>query len=397
MEMKRLILFPVFLFMLLIIWRCAAMSAEDNEHRVVIYEPGTGKTGTVDRIERSPEEWRAKLGPEEYSVLREKDTEKPFTNAYYASQESGLYRCAGCGTALFSSDDKFESGTGWPSYTRPVSEHNVRTRPDHSLFMRRTEVVCARCGGHLGHVFDDGPLPGGRRYCINSASLDFKAGPVENPDGGPETKPGDETVTGAGHGPLVPEMHDDPRDLPADSTDRLEKAVFAGGCFWCMQPLFDGLDGVVSATVGYTGGKTENPTYQQVITGGTGHAEAIEIVFDPEKIAYSRLLEIYFMNIDPTTENRQFADVGTQYRTVIFYFSDEQKKQAEAALEKLDRSGRFERPVVTDILPADSFYKAEVYHQFYYKKNPVRYDLYKHGSGRVDFLKRKWGKEKSGN
>jgi methionine-S-sulfoxide reductase len=157
-----------------------------------------------------------------------------------------------------------------------------------------------------------------------------------------------------------------------------------------MQPLFDQLEGVISAKVGYTGGSVENPVYEQVITGQTGHAEAIEIVFDPKRLSYSKLLDIFWRNIDPTTQNQQFADRGTQYRTVIFFHNEEQRLQAEKSKEALVQSGRFEQPIVTTIVPAEPFYPAEKYHQFYYKKNPSRYELYKYGSGRVDYLKKKW-------
>jgi peptide-methionine (S)-S-oxide reductase len=174
---------------------------------------------------------------------------------------------------------------------------------------------------------------------------------------------------------------------------KLEKATFAGGCFWCMQPPFDKLDGVISTTVGYCGGKKENPTYKQVSAGRTGHAEAIEILYDPSRVSYTELLNVFWMNIDPTQENGQFADIGAQYRTAIFYHSEEQKRLAEASKKELKNTGRFSKEIVTEIVPATPFYRAEEYHQDYYKKNPLRYKIYRYGSGRDDYLVRKWGKK----
>lgn len=173
---------------------------------------------------------------------------------------------------------------------------------------------------------------------------------------------------------------------------KTEKATFAGGCFWCMQPPFDKLKGVLSTVVGYAGGKEENPTYGEVSSSTTGHAESIEVVYDPSEITYPELLDVFWRNIDPTTLNRQFADVGRQYRTAIFYHHEEQKKQAVESKETLDQSGKFGKPIVTEILPASTFYPAEDYHQKYYLKNPIRYKFYRFGSGRDAYLKSVWGK-----
>ncbi len=170
-----------------------------------------------------------------------------------------------------------------------------------------------------------------------------------------------------------------------------EKATFAGGCFWCMQPPFDKLPGVISTTVGYAGGKKNNPTYEEVCSGATGHTESIEVTFDPSQVSYNGILDVFWHNIDPTTLNKQFADTGTQYRTAIFYHNEEQKKLAEASKEKLDKSGVFGQPIVTEITPVSRFYPAEEYHQKYYEKNPVRYKFYRFGSGRDAYLKKVWG------
>ena len=175
--------------------------------------------------------------------------------------------------------------------------------------------------------------------------------------------------------------------------DKNTKATFAGGCFWCMQPVFDKMKGVVSTTVGYTGGSKANPTYEEVSTGKTGHAEAIEVIYDPAQVSYAELLEAFWKSIDPTDPRGQFADKGSQYRTAVFYHDEEQKQLALESKEKLAQSGKFDPPVVTEIVPALAFYKAEGYHQKYYVKNAGHYYLYKTGSGREGFLKKLWGRD----
>ena len=170
-----------------------------------------------------------------------------------------------------------------------------------------------------------------------------------------------------------------------------ETATFAGGCFWCMEPPFEKLDGVLSVTSGYTGGTEKAPTYEQVSSGKTGHAESVQVVYDPSTISYQQLLDVFWMNIDPTTPNGQFSDHGSQYRTAVFYHTEEQKRLAEASKQTLARSGKFQAPIVTEITPASAFYPAEEYHQDYYKKSPFRYHLYRIGSGREGYLKKTWG------
>jgi len=176
------------------------------------------------------------------------------------------------------------------------------------------------------------------------------------------------------------------------SAQVLEKATFAGGCFWCMEPAFDKLEGVKSVVSGYTGGRKPNPTYEEVSAGTTGHAESIEITYDPAVISYSRLLEVFWRNIDPTVKDRQFCDVGTQYRSAIFYHGEEQERLAEASKRTLEQSRRFPGPIYTEISPATTFYPAEEYHQKYYAKNPIRYKYYRYGCGRDQRLKELWGK-----
>lgn len=183
------------------------------------------------------------------------------------------------------------------------------------------------------------------------------------------------------------------RNAPDVAREKPEKATFAGGCFWCMEPPFDKRDGVISTIVGYTGGQEKNPTYEEVSSGKTGHVEAIQILYDPSSVTYAELLDVFWRNIDPTQMNGQFADIGRQYRTSIFYHSQEQKQLALASKDELQKSGRYDKKIVTEIVPAGAFYSAEEYHQDYYKKNPIRYKFYRYGSGRDKFLKKVWQKD----
>jgi peptide-methionine (S)-S-oxide reductase len=182
----------------------------------------------------------------------------------------------------------------------------------------------------------------------------------------------------------------------AKAAGKSEKATFAGGCFWCMEHPFDALPGVVSVTSGYTGGQKKDPTYPEVSAGGTGHAEAVQIVYDPSRISYGKLLDVFWVNIDPTTKDRQFCDRGNQYRSAIFYHTEEQRRAALQSKEALEKSKPFRGPIVTEIVAAGEFYPAEEYHQHYYKKNPIRYWYYRNGCGRDQRLKELWGKAAGG-
>lgn len=183
---------------------------------------------------------------------------------------------------------------------------------------------------------------------------------------------------------------DEPRSRVGPK-DNIEKATFAGGCFWCMEPPFEKLEGVKEVISGYTGGHKENPTYEEVSAGKTGHVEAVQVFYDPSKISYSELLEVFWRQIDPTDPNGQFVDRGSQYRSVIFYHTEEQKRLAEKSTDDLQKSGRFTKPIVTEILPASQFFKAEDYHQDYYKNHSIKYKFYRFNSGRDRFLKKVWG------
>lgn len=185
-------------------------------------------------------------------------------------------------------------------------------------------------------------------------------------------------------------MHLKESSADADSP-RLAKATFAGGCFWCMEEVYEDLDGVVSATSGYTGGQAPNPKYEEVSAGITGHAEAVEVQYDPQKISYQRLLDLFWRNVDPTTPNQQFCDHGTQYRSAIFYHDDVQKQLAEESRKAVERTKSFKETIVTQITPASAFYPAEEYHQNFFKKNPIRYKFYKSNCGRAQRLAELWG------
>lgn len=183
-----------------------------------------------------------------------------------------------------------------------------------------------------------------------------------------------------------------PGEAAAPADAKLARATFAGGCFWCMEPPFDALPGVISTTSGYAGGQKLNPTYEEVSAGGTGHAEVVQVLYDPSKITYERLLDVFWRNIDPTTGDRQFCDAGSQYRPAIFYHDETQKRLAEESKRRIEQSGRIGKPIVTQIVPLTKFYPAEDYHQDFYKKDPVRYKSYRFGCRRDARLAELWGK-----
>jgi peptide-methionine (S)-S-oxide reductase len=194
---------------------------------------------------------------------------------------------------------------------------------------------------------------------------------------------------------VVGSLHASGPERVSAGPEDIAKATFAGGCFWCLEEAMDAVEGVVSTTSGYTGGRRNNPSYEEVSAGGTGHAEAVEVIYDPKKVTYAQLLDAFWRNIDPTTPNRQFCDTGSQYRAAIFYHDDTQKKLAAESKQALEQSGRFKTPIVTEIVPATQFYRAEDYHQDYYTKNPLRYKFYKYNCGRAQRLKELWGEPAS--
>ncbi len=285
------------------------------------------------QVNLSEQEWKKKLSAQQYYVLREKGTEKPFTGEFYLSKEKGTYKCAGCGESLFTDDMKFESHCGWPSFDKEIAGGKIIQTEDFSAGMSRTEITCAKCGGHIGHIFNDGPTETGQRYCVNSASLTFES--KQNP-----TK-----------------------------LSMLDTLTIGGGCFWCIEAIFEELKGVKSAESGYSGGSTLNPNYKQVCSGNTGHAEVVQIIFDPTIISMEEILEVFFTLHDPTTLNRQGADVGTQYRSAIFYRNKNQLQIAQKVISTLEANKVFTDKIVTELSPFAKFYAAENYHQEYYELN----------------------------
>ncbi len=304
------------------------------------------------------------LNQEQFRVTQLCATENPFNNAYWNHHDAGIYVDVVDGKPLFSSKDKFDSGTGWPSFSRPIEEKFVALSEDRSHGMVRTEVKSSVAGSHLGHMFDDGPAPTRKRYCINSASLRFVSALNLERDG-----------YGKYLGLFSKEV------LDAEKKKRSERMkngdyqtlVLAGGCFWGVQDLIRKLPGVIDTEVGYTGGFTENPVYEQVKKGTTGHAESVRVVFDPKVIGIEKLLDLFFTLHDPTTKNQQGNDIGSQYRSAIFYSSPAQKEAALKKIKEWNDSGKWKRPIVTEVVEASKFTPAESYHQDYLVKNPEGY------------------------
>lgn len=317
-------------------------------------------------VHNTPKNWRKpadselrkELTAEEYRVTQQCGTEPPFHNRYWNNHEAGIYVDVVSGEPLFSSTDKFDSGTGWPSFTRPIEGGSVMEKEDRAHGMSRVEVRSGHADSHLGHVFPDGPGPDGTRYCINSASLEFV--------------PAQELVQ-RGYGQyarLFPEV----KQLPKAKADsHREEAIVAGGCFWGMEEILRKIPGVIDTEVGYAGGKTSNPDYEDVKTGATGHAESVRVVFDPTVLSYEQLLGYFFRMHDPTTKNRQGNDIGTQYRSAIFFTSEAQRETAERVKAAVNKSGKWKQPVVTEIVRAGEFHEAEGYHQDYLENHPGGY------------------------
>jgi peptide methionine sulfoxide reductase msrA/msrB len=266
-----------------------------------------------------------KLTPQEEAIIVHKGTERPFSGKYYKHSEKGTYTCKRCDAKLFTSEDKFASDCGWPSFDDAIPGA-ITFVPDKDG--TRTEIICNNCNAHLGHIFTGEKLTEkNTRYCVNSLSLNF---------------------------------------IPPADPEQLKTAYFAGGCFWGVEYFFQNAKGVNSTKVGYMGGHTPNPTYQQVCTGTTGHAEAIKVVYDPNVTTFEDLAKLFFEIHDPTQLNRQGPDVGQQYRSAIFYTDDQQKQTAQKLIDILKNKGK---NITTTLVKADKFWPAEDYHQRYYEKN----------------------------
>jgi peptide methionine sulfoxide reductase msrA/msrB len=278
--------------------------------------------GVIILMAQTKENKYNELTLEEKHIIIDKGTELPFTGEYDMLFEKGTYLCKQCNAPLYKAEDKFDSHCGWPSFDDEI-RGAVKRIPDTNG--KRTEIVCANCNGHLGHLFLGEKLTDKNiRHCVNSISLNFK--------------------------PMITE-------------NKTERAIFASGCFWGTEYHLSKVDGVISTTVGYTGGTKEEPTYKEVSTGTTGHAEATEVIYNPSKVSYEELAKLFFETHDPSQVNRQDPDIGTQYRSGIFYLNNEQKYVAEKLIAVLESNGL---NVATEVTEASTFWKAEDYHQDYY-------------------------------
>lgn len=276
------------------------------------------------KVVKTESEWEAILPQNVFAITRLKGTERPGSSDMCYSFDPGIYACACCETLLFDSTSKFDSGTGWPSFAQPIDKTAVAYHKDSSYGMVRVETLCNVCNAHLGHVFQDGPPPSGLRYCINALSL-------------------------------------------KKVNQNIQKVVLGGGCFWCTEAVFQRIKGVLSVISGYAGGHVSSPSYNEVVSGLTGHAEVIEITYDADQITFEDIIRIHMTTHDPTTLNQQGADKGTHYRSIIFYNNSNELSVIEKVF--LDVQPHYDRPIITELKPLEALFEAEDYHQDYYNQN----------------------------
>jgi peptide methionine sulfoxide reductase msrA/msrB len=322
------------ILLLTTVWLLFSLTACTQE-KTKINETKDMENSQKEKIVKTDEQWKKELSPEQFFVLRQKGTERPFTGELLMNKEKGVYKCAACGNELFTDEMKFDSHCGWPSFDKEISGGKIKTIKDTTHGMIRTEIICAKCDGHLGHLFDDGPTETGMRYCVNSLSLEFV----------------------------------NKEDLKKTENNSAKTLLLGGGCYWCVEAVYEMLDGVVKVESGFSGGKVKNPSYEEVCSGNTGHAEVVKITYDYNKTSFEEILKVFFTVHDPTTLNRQGADVGTQYRSVIYYNNEQEKQSANQIINELNKAKVYSNPIVTEVSLVGEFYKAKDDHQNYYQQN----------------------------